>query len=65
VAPDDLLGNAEAGAVAALSSVRVSIVSGGVLCVVGCLACAVLLPGFRAFDLRDWTAAPGGAMPSA
>jgi hypothetical protein len=59
-----LLGNAEAGGVAALFSVPVSIVSGGVLCVVGCLACALLLPGFRAFDLRDWTAAPGGAMPN-
>lgn len=60
-----LLGNAEAGAVAALFSVRVSIVSGGVLCIVGCLACAILLPGFRAFDLRKWTAAADGAMPSA
>lgn len=59
-----LLGNAEAGAVATLFSVPVSIVSGGLLCVVGCLACALLLPGFRAFDLRDWTAAPGNAMPS-
>jgi MFS family permease len=59
-----LVGNAEAGAVASLFSVPVSIVSGGVLCVVGCLACALLLPGFRAFDLRDWTAAPGGAMPT-
>jgi len=60
-----LLGNAEAGAVATLFSVPVSIVSGGVLCVVGCLACAALLPGFRSFDLRKWTAAADGAMPSA
>jgi MFS family permease len=60
-----LLGNAEAGAVAALFSVPVSIVSGGILCLVGCLACAALLPGFRSFDLRKWTGAPGGAMPSA
>jgi hypothetical protein len=58
-----LLGNAEAGAAAALFSVPVSIVAGGVLCIAGCLACAVLLPAFRGFDLRDWTAAPGGAMP--
>jgi len=60
-----LLGNAEAGVVATLFSVPVSIVSGGVLCVVGCLACAAMLPGFRAFDLRKWTEEAGGAMPSA
>jgi MFS family permease len=60
-----LLGDAEAGAVATLFSVPVSIVSGGILCVVGCLACAALLPGFRNFDLRKWTAAPDGAMPNA
>jgi hypothetical protein len=59
-----LLGNAEAGGAAALFSVPVSIVSGGALCVVGCLACALLLPGFRAFDLRKWTAGAGGAMPT-
>jgi MFS family permease len=59
-----LLGNAEAGAVATLFSVPVSIVSGGLLCVAGCLVCALLLPGFREFDLRDWTGAPGGAMPT-
>jgi len=59
-----LLGNAEAGVVATLFTVPVSIVSGGVLCVLGCLACALLLPGFRNFDLRHWTGAPGGAMPN-
>jgi hypothetical protein len=59
-----LLGNAEAGAVATVFSVPVSIVSGGLLCVAGCLACAILLPEFRDFDLRKWTAAAGGAMPS-
>lgn len=58
-----LLGNAEAGAVAALFSVPASIVSGGLLCVAGCVASALLLPGFRSFDLREWTAEPGGAMP--
>jgi MFS family permease len=50
-----LLGNAEAGILAALTSVRFSIVSGGLLCVAGCLLCALALPGFRAFDDRDWT----------
>ena len=46
------LGNFEAGAVAALTSVRFSIVSGGVLCVAGCVVCAVALPAFRAYDAR-------------
>ncbi len=34
------LGNAESGLVAGLFSVPVSVVSGGVLCVLGCVACA-------------------------
>jgi hypothetical protein len=45
-----LLGNAESGIVAGLVSVPFSVVSGGVLCVAGCLACALLLPAFRAYD---------------
>jgi len=59
-----LLGNVESGAVAAAFSVRVSVISGGLLCVAGCLACALLLPGFRAFDLRRWTPEPGNAISS-
>jgi MFS family permease len=50
-----LLGNAEAGILAALTSVRVSIVSGGLLCVAGFVLCALAPPGFRTFDDRDWT----------
>ena len=46
------LGNAESGLVAGIFSVPVSVVSGGVLCVVGCAVCAVLLPAFRAYDAR-------------
>ena len=46
------LGNFEAGVVASLFSVRVSIVSGGVLCVIGCLLTAAVLPAFRAYDAR-------------
>lgn len=41
-----LLGNARAGFVASASSDFVSIVSGGALCVAGCLLCIVLLPRF-------------------
>jgi len=59
-----LLGNAESGLLAALTSVRVSIVTGGVLCVVGCLACALALPAFRAFDARDWTSGRRGVISS-
>jgi MFS family permease len=45
-------GNFEAGLVAALAGVRASVVSGGLLCVVGCIACAVALPAFRRYDDR-------------
>jgi MFS family permease len=47
-----LLGNVEAGGVAAAFGVKVSVVSGGVLCVVGVLLCALLLPRFMAYDAR-------------
>ena len=57
-----LLGNAESGVVAAMAGVRVSILSGGLLCVAGCVICALLLPGFRAFDARDWTSGGRGAI---
>jgi MFS family permease len=49
-----LLGHVEAGLVAAAFGVRVSVVSGGVLCVLGVLACAALLPRFVAYDARNW-----------
>jgi len=47
-----LLGHVEAGMVAAAFSVRTSVVSGGVLCVVGVLLCGALLPRFVAYDAR-------------
>lgn len=52
-----LLGHAEAGAVAALFGVRASVISGGVLCVVGVLACGALLPRFVRYDARRFVAA--------
>jgi MFS family permease len=52
-----LLGHVEAGAVAALVGVRASVVSGGVLCVVGVLLCGLLLPRFVAYE------APAAAPP--
>jgi MFS family permease len=47
------LGNAEAGAVAALAGVRASIVAGGVACVAGTVALALALPRFWHYDSRD------------
>jgi len=55
------LGNFEAGVLASLFSVRISIISGGVLCVIGCLICAVALPAFRAYDARMYHLPPDPA----
>jgi MFS family permease len=46
------LGNLEAGIVASLTSLRFSIVSGGILCVVGTLACALAFPVLLRYDSR-------------
>ena len=45
-----LLGNVEAGVVAAIAGVRTSIVAGGVLCIVGVGVAAALLPAFRRYE---------------
>ena len=47
------LGNAESGLVAQLFGIPVSVVSGGILCVVGCVACAFLLPAFWLYHARS------------
>jgi MFS family permease len=46
------LGNVEAGVVASLTSVRFSIVSGGVACVVGTVLVALALPALVRYDSR-------------
>jgi MFS family permease len=46
------LGNAEAGFVAALTSVRTSIVSGGIACIIGAGVLALLLPRYRRYDAK-------------
>jgi hypothetical protein len=46
------LGNFEAGAVAALTSVRASIVSGGVLTVIGTAVVALAIPALVRYDAR-------------
>jgi len=48
-----LLGNAEAGLVASLFSIRASVISGGVLCVLGSGVLALLLPKFLRYDGRE------------
>ena len=50
------LGNFEAGVVASLFSVRASVLSGGILTVIGCTLCALALPAFRQYDERQWRA---------
>ena len=47
------LGSFEAGAVASLAGVRASIVSGGILCVVGTVVVAAALPRFWRYDARQ------------
>lgn len=51
-----LLGHAEAGMVAAMFSVKTSVVSGGALCVIGVLLCGLLLPRFIRYDARTFNA---------
>jgi MFS family permease len=53
------LGNFEAGAVAAAFGISASILSGGVLCVLGAAVCALLLPRFRRYDARALQPAAG------
>ena len=47
-----LLGDAEAGLVAALTSVRTSVVTGGIACIAGTAALALALPRFWSYDSR-------------
>jgi MFS family permease len=47
------LGDAEAGLVAALFGVKTSIVSGGILCVVGTVVISALIPQFLRYDGRE------------
>lgn len=53
-----LLGHVEAGMVAAAFSVRVSVISGGVLCVIGVLLCGALLPRFIGYDASRGASRP-------
>jgi MFS family permease len=66
------LGDLEAGAVASLSSVEISIVSGGLACIIGTAVLSLLLPGFRRYRRpearehgRAGEAGPLGGVPTA
>jgi hypothetical protein len=52
VAGTPQLGNVEAGVVASLTSVRLSIVSGGIACVAGTILVALALPALVRYDSR-------------
>jgi MFS family permease len=56
------LGDLESGAVAELTSVQFSIVSGGLLSIIGAVVIAAALPGFRT-HLRDHEPVPGTDEP--
>jgi len=47
------LGNAEAGLVASLFGLRASVVSGGLMCVIGAGVLVLFLPGFIRYDGRE------------
>jgi len=55
-----MLGHLEAGMAAAAFGVRASVVSGGVLCVVGVAICAFMLPKFISYDADEFRKAQGG-----
>jgi MFS family permease len=60
------LGDLEAGLVASVTSLRFSVVSGGLLSVVGCVAVALSLPGFLHYDAKRDAVTGGAAVePSA
>ena len=52
VAGAPMLGNVEAGIVASLTSVRFSVVSGGVACVAGTIVIALALPALLRYDAK-------------
>ena len=52
VAATPALGNVEAGVVASLTSIRLSVVSGGLACVVGTVLVALAVPAFIRYDAK-------------
>ena len=58
VASAPSLGNLEAGVVASLTSIRTSIVSGGIACVIGCVALGAAFPALIRYRARVREPAP-------
>jgi MFS family permease len=52
VASAPTLGNVEAGALASVTSLRFSVVSGGLACIAGCAVCAAAFPALLRYDSR-------------
>jgi fucose permease len=52
VAAAPSIGNLEAGTLATLTSLRFSIVSGGIVCVVGCILLAAAFPALLRYDAQ-------------
>jgi Transmembrane secretion effector len=52
------LGDIESGSVAGAAGVRFSVVSGGLLCMVGVVVTALAFPALRHYDTADWVTAP-------
>ncbi len=59
-----LLGDAEAGLLAALAGVRASVITGGVACVAGTAVLAVALPRFWGYDSRAHPAGDDASVPN-
>lgn len=57
-----MLGNFEAGLVAGFWDIKTSVISGGVLCVVGVVICGALLPRFVSYDYKTYKGA-ASALP--
>jgi MFS family permease len=52
VASAPTLGNLEAGVVASVTSLRFSVVSGGIACIAGCIALALAIPQLARYDAK-------------
>lgn len=56
------LSGIESGAVASAFTPRVSVVSGGLLCIAGAVVCAALFPGFRTYSSKQGAEPPPGTV---
>jgi hypothetical protein len=52
------LGDIESGSVAGAAGVRLSVVSGGLACMLGVVAIALAFPALRHYDTEDWASGP-------